>query len=240
MKNHKFWQYSILGSYFVAHEIASIKKIIGHFRGEWALLLGDHAFLEALQEAHMPHKIWIPEVIPPHIAHERLVIKARQDQLPLDENSMDLVYLAHCVEFSKNPHEILRETFRVLAPEGYALITSFNPWSAWGLARILLQWTRKSPWQGHYISLSRLQDWMCLLGFEIQHIQTFCFAPPVAIQKFLQSLSGFEEFCRWGFPKLGGGYLVIAQKKVIPMTPIRPTWKTEKTGLFPGLVEPLG
>ena len=48
-------------------------------------------------------------------------------QLPLASQSMDLVVMPHVLEFSKDPHQILREAERVLMPEGQIIIAGFNP-----------------------------------------------------------------------------------------------------------------
>jgi SAM-dependent methyltransferase len=56
-------------------------------------------------------------------------------QLPFAAHSIDLVVMAHVLEFHDDPHQILREVERVLIPEGEVIITGFNPLSIWGLRR---------------------------------------------------------------------------------------------------------
>jgi ubiquinone/menaquinone biosynthesis C-methylase UbiE len=43
------------------------------------------------------------------------------------------VVLPHTLEFSADPHHVLREVERVLVPEGRVVISGFNPASLWGL-----------------------------------------------------------------------------------------------------------
>ena len=86
--------------------------------------------------------------------------------LPLASGSIDLLVLPHVLDFSADPHQILREVERVLMPEGQVVICGFNPFSLWGLRR------RNSalpvhPWCGDFISLLRVKDWLKLLGLEI-------------------------------------------------------------------------
>ena len=50
------------------------------------------------------------------------------------------VVLPHVLEFEANPHQVLRESERVLIGEGHVVILGFNPWSLWGLWRLLLAW----------------------------------------------------------------------------------------------------
>jgi ubiquinone/menaquinone biosynthesis C-methylase UbiE len=56
-------------------------------------------------------------------------------QLPFAAHSIDLVVMAHVLEFHDDPHQILREVERVLIPEGEVIIAGFNPISIWGLRR---------------------------------------------------------------------------------------------------------
>ncbi len=51
-------------------------------------------------------------------------------------DSIDLVFLPHTLEFSADPHQVLRETERVLIPEGRVIILGFNPLSSLGLWRL--------------------------------------------------------------------------------------------------------
>ena len=57
--------------------------------------------------------------------------------LPFESQSLDLLLLPHVLEFSSNPHQVLREAERVLRPEGRLVLAGFNPRSLWGLARRL-------------------------------------------------------------------------------------------------------
>jgi ubiquinone/menaquinone biosynthesis C-methylase UbiE len=89
-------------------------------------------------------------------------------QLPFAAHSIDLVVMPHVLEFRADPHQILREVERVLIPEGEVLITGFNPISIWGLRRALPNCPGHFPWNGHYLSVRRLKDWLQLLGFEVE------------------------------------------------------------------------
>ena len=60
-------------------------------------------------------------------------MRAAPDFLPIETNSIDLVLLPHILEFSSNPHQILREVQRVLMPEGHVIVCGFNPRSLWGV-----------------------------------------------------------------------------------------------------------
>src|SRR3972149_5557623 len=103
--------------------------------------------------------------------------------LPLASGSIDLVVLPHVLEFSVDPHRILREAARVLMPEGQIVISGFNPLSLWGLQRALGPGRNEFPWCGRFIGLVRLKDWLQLLGFELNGGRFGCYAPPISPQK---------------------------------------------------------
>ena len=52
--------------------------------------------------------------------------------LPFAENSLDLIVLPHALEFTDDPHQMLREAYRVMRPEGQIVIAGFNPFSLFG------------------------------------------------------------------------------------------------------------
>ena len=62
-------------------------------------------------------------------------VRAAPDFLPIESNSIDLVLLPHILEFSANPHQILREVHRVLVPEGHDDRLRLQPAQPVGRAR---------------------------------------------------------------------------------------------------------
>ena len=150
-------------------------------------------------------------------------LRADFRDLPIASNSADLVLLPHVLEFSANPHQILREVVRVLVPEGQVVISAFNPWSLWGLRRLF---TRKGsyPWNGRFLNLPRLKDWLTLLGLEIVAGQMGCYAPPCTSQKWLDRFAFMEAAGDRWWPIAGGVYFLQAIKRVRGMRIIMPAW----------------
>lgn len=145
------------------------------------------------------------------------------DELPFACGSLDLVVMPHVLEFAPQPHAILREVERVMMPEGSLVISGFNPHSLWGLHRKLAR-SREYPWCGHFIGLSRLKDWLSLLGFEVVGGRFGAYAPPFERRKWLNR-SDFMEAAgdRW-WAVSGGVYFVHAIKRVPGMRLIKPRW----------------
>jgi len=150
-------------------------------------------------------------------------LRADFRDLPIAGNSADLVLLPHVLEFSANPHQILREVVRVLVPEGQVVISGFNPWSLWGIRRLFAR-KRDYPWNGRFLNLPRLKDWLTLLGFEITAGQMSCYAPPCVNQKWLDRFSFMEPAGDRWWPVAGGVYFLQAIKRVRGMRIITPEW----------------
>src|SRR5256886_703348 len=115
-------------------------------------------------------------------------LRSEPVQLPLAAQSIDLLALPHVLEFSAQPHAILREAERVLMPEGSIVISGFNPLSLWGAPRPLRRDRRQVPCGGRFIGLLRLKDWLALLGFELTGGRFGCSAPPVSPRRWLPPL----------------------------------------------------
>ncbi|WP_075261555.1 class I SAM-dependent methyltransferase [Candidatus Odyssella acanthamoebae] len=56
---------------------------------------------------------------------------AEEGDLPLGDDSVDRLLLLHSLEFCQNPRSFLREIWRVLAPEGRAIVMVPNRRSLW-------------------------------------------------------------------------------------------------------------
>ncbi len=148
-------------------------------------------------------------------------------QLPFSAGSIDLMLLPYGLDFSLNPQQTLREAERVLVPEGYLLLTGFNPLSFWGIVR-MLKLRRSYPWYGNFFSLFRIKDWLTLLGLEVVSVQTVCYAPVVQSKAWLDRFAWMERVGKRVFPMMGGVYFIVAQKKVVGMRLIRPKWQKTK------------
>ncbi|MBS1131166.1 MAG: ric methyl-transferase [Proteobacteria bacterium] len=146
--------------------------------------------------------------------------------LPFASNSIDLVVLPHILEFSDEPHQILREVERILIPEGQVIVIGFNPLSLWGLKRKLDR-NGEYPWNGTYLSINRLKDWLKLLGFEVDRGSLGCYVPPVDQLKWLQNWRFIENATNrwWNFS--GGVYVLRAIKRTHSMRLITPIWKKQ-------------
>ena len=210
------WFQTPLGVYLLAREQAYYDQTVADVFGFNAVQLG-LAGVDFLRACRIPLRLTVG---PGQDVH----VRAGLCQLPLESNSIDLVVMPHVLEFSADPHQILREVERVLRPEGHVIVSGFNPRSLWGLRQLLAREPRAFPWTGEFISLPRLKDWLKLLGFEVSTGRFVCYVPPVTTEKWLARY-GFMETAgdRW-WPISGGVYLLEAVKRVPGIRVIRPEW----------------
>ena len=203
------------GHYVMSHEKVYFDRIVSDIFGYNALQLGlsEHDFLDGNR---MSLRISGGNQQGNNV---RLICT----ELPFDSDSMDLVVVPHVLEFSENPHQVVREVARVLHPEGNLIISGFNPRSLWGMHRVLRR-RDGYPWQGHFIKLSRLKDWLSLLDFEVSEVRFAAYAPPFHSTKWLDRFAFLEKAGDRWWAKGGGVYFVHAIKRVYGMRLIKPKW----------------
>jgi SAM-dependent methyltransferase len=219
------WWQSPLGQSFLAEQTRILQPIFAQSFGLYQLLIGESHFIQTLPSNRKTDPIWIHPIFQRHAGPDAHSLTARQDKLPVASESVDLVYLAHCLSLGHNPHEVLREAFRVLKSEGYLIISSFNPWSFWGLWRALMHPFKPVAWDSRFIAMSRLQDWLSLLGFERLKSQGFFFRPPIADPKYLGHLAYLEKMGRFCYPALGAGMVLWAKKSTLTLIPLKPHYE---------------
>lgn len=156
--------------------------------------------------------------------------------LPIKSDSVDTIILPHVLDFSLDPHQVLREAERVLIADGHVVILAFNPWSLWNIFRLFLFWTKKQPpWNARFLTCSRVMDWLALLGFDVVHRRGYFYEAPIQNENLIIKMGFLETLGRRFWPKLGAGYALVARKRTQILTPIRPRWRTHKQVVSNGL-----
>lgn len=212
------WFETCLGQYLLEREQNYFDRAVADVFGYNAMQVGFPQY-DFLRTNRMPLQFCAA-------SEEGAAVLAAPDFLPIETNSIDLVLMPHMLEFSSNPHQILREVQRVLMPEGHLIISGFNPRSLWGV-RGLFGSPREGnfPWRGNFIALPRLKDWLTLLDFEITEDRLCCYAPPFSQEKWLKRFHFMEEAGNRWWRFSGGVYFLTAVKRVHGMRVIKPEWK---------------
>lgn len=154
-------------------------------------------------------------------------VRGNPEQLPIAADSADAVVMPHTLDLASDPPQVLREVERVLIPEGRLVVIGFNPWSLWGLRR-LVGGRGSPPWSCHFISYPQLHDWLSLLGFAVERTDVLMFRPPVAHAGVLERLAFLDRQGPRLWPMLAGVYVVQAIKRVSTLTPITLPWRRRR------------
>ena len=144
--------------------------------------------------------------------------------LPFAENSIDGFLLANELDFAQDPHEILREVDRVITQNGYVIISGFNPLSLAGIAKYLPVKRDNVLHDAQFFTSYRIKDWLQLLGFEIVEQRQVLFSTLFFQQKW-KGVAKLQHYLSSYLPWCSAVYVILAKKRVIPMTAIKPKKK---------------
>ena len=155
-------------------------------------------FMTARQGAHR----WPP-------GEAGLAALVEDAELPLPEASMDRVLLVHALEHTEHTQTILREVWRVMAPEGRLLLVVPNRRGLW--ARL-----ERTPFgTGHPYSPPQLANLLRSSMFVPVETQAALYFPPSRRRMVLRAAGTMERLgTRFGRVSFGGALIVEATKQV--------------------------
>jgi SAM-dependent methyltransferase len=135
-------------------------------------------------------------------------ILCEEAALPFPDVFFDRILVVHGLEGAEQLRPLLRQLWRVLAPEGKILIVAPNRASLWAQVEI-------SPF-GHGRPFSRRElDWVLRdVLFEPGHWERALYAPPIKSRALLGSGAGWERIGARFLPRTGGVHLVEAAKSL--------------------------
>jgi SAM-dependent methyltransferase len=218
------WFDSALGRSLQAYEAQTLRQVLPKLYGTTALQLGRIGQMDLLDSCVAPTRIVLDLLSDPR---DRLVL-GQPEALPFDGRSIDTALLPHTLDFCDDPHKVLRETARVLSPEGHIVILGFNPVSLWGLRRSLTRRPRQVPWSGRFYRLARIKDWLALLDFQVTHGNMLFYQPPLAREGVMERMHFLDRMGDRWWPLMAAVYMVVARKRVAGMTPLPLRWKTRR------------
>jgi SAM-dependent methyltransferase len=218
-----------LGKSLLETEIEHFSRLLKRHFGKHALLLGVPHQYELLNATKIPcHSLVTP------LIYKKLqpgCIEGDFHEVPIMTGSMDLVMLPHTLQFVDNPRQLLAEACRIIKPEGLIVISGFNPFSAWGLRKMMNGNKKNMPWGANFIHSQKIKSWLRIADFAMEKHESMLFIPPVNHQGLHKKLHFLENFGRKFFPVAGGAYILVARAKVIPLTPIRLKWKQQLSNI---------
>lgn len=229
------WLESPVGQILLHTEQQQVNQSVAGLFGYHLLQIGNMGANHLLHESRIKHKV-ILDLYNTSISDPYSHLQGDAEALPFDSDNLDVVVLPHTLEFSDEPHQILREVERVLIGEGHVVIISFNPWSLWGLWKRCVGWREQAPWNSEFFSLHRIKDWLELLGFELVESRACFLRPPIQHTKIMNRLAFLEKLAGFITPYIGAVYIVVAKKKVETATPIKMQWKSRRRKIAAGLI----
>lgn len=134
---------------------------------------------------------------------------------PFDDNSLDYIVLPHVLEFSNDPHAILREAQRCLRAGGYLSITAFNPHSILRFQSNTIKLGDCRQW----LTRKRLLDWMKLLNLYPDRGAFGQWRPFITKQnKVFDHLAWLDKTGERWWPQAANIFALRAVKHVLPDT----------------------
>ena len=172
---------------------------LGSFRGEVRRL-------GALMPAGQGALVWPP-------AGPVNAVLVEEARLPLADNSVDKLLAIHCLELSEQARPLLREMWRVLAPEGRLLLIVPNRHGIWS--------RREHTPFGHGQPYSRAQLERLLTGVFLTPMRwsTALHALPVNHHLGVRWAPALERFGGNLWPRFAGVILVEARKETAAAIP---------------------
>lgn len=234
----QLWQQQPLGQSLIEHERTLLTPLLERKLGVQLLQLSIAGCEPLFTRCSIPHQTFAQITSSDsHVSpHPNCNLLLEPCYLPIANNSMDAIVLHHILEYSRNPHQILREAHRALNSGGQLFVMAFNPWSLMGV-RKLISPLKRAPWTGSYRSWMKLNDWLNLLGFKVEHTHYGFFRAPLNTTKGDGNNSKLEQLGRKYNCFFGSTYAIVARKQTVGMTPLHETKLKRRVLTFP-LTEP--
>lgn len=196
-----------LGRDLLRLERSIVDGMVSDVFGFNAIQIGGYGH-DFLSISRIPNKFILSEL-------ESTDIKGLSHQTPIKSSSIDLVVLPHGLEFSVNPHSVIREVERILVPGGRFVISAFNPASLWGVRHTFLKYlSTKNRTSPELLSLWRVKDWLKLLSIEIEAGRWAYYRVPIKNAKWRERSAFMESVGDRWWPIFGGIYVLKGIKRV--------------------------
>ena len=141
-----------------------------------------------------------------------LTALGEETRLPFVDAVFDRVLIVHGLEESDVAHPMLREVWRVMAPEGRLVVIAANRWSWWAQAD-------STPFgRGRPYSRAQLADLLADAMFQPVASARALYAPPMSWTPIVRGAEAFERVGEVMWPAQGGLVLMEAVKRLYATT----------------------
>ncbi|MEE2878954.1 MAG: methyltransferase domain-containing protein [Pseudomonadota bacterium] len=133
---------------------------------------------------------------------------AEEDRLPFGDGTFERIILLHAIEEADSPRAVLREAWRLLAPEGRMLVAVANRTGLWSLFENT-PFGHGRPWTRRQL-ITYLNDHL----FQVTASTTAVHVLPIGWKFFAASAEGWEKAGALLTPGFGGVVMVEATKRL--------------------------
>lgn len=229
------WCKSALGRRLVEVEEQELSRELHRIFGYHLVLVDPCCPMESIRVSRILHQV-IQSSLPGE-PEQAVSLVAKHEQMPWQTDSVDAFILPHVLEHSSNPHQTLRELDRCLVAEGHLIILGFNPWGLWGWRRFLSLGGTAAPWSLRFIGMAKLKDWLSLLGYDMVETRYYFSRLPWLRESKAGRFSWLDRLQRPRWSMLAACYLLVARKRIVTLTPIKPRWRPRRSLVAGGVVE---
>ncbi len=224
------WLESGFGAEVLAAERALMGTRLPGLFGFHLVQLGISRRVSLYEESGVRHRFRIASAV----AGGGCAAVAAPESLPFEADSIDVALVHHALEYSHDPHQLLREAARVIVPHGHIIVIGFNPWSLFGLGSLPGRYFGHPIWKSRLLGVRRVCDWLKLLDFAVDDVQYRVFAPPVGHEGLLRRCRAIDRLAeRWPLPG-GAVYMIHARKQQGALTPVRGLrWRAPRFAAVP-------
>ncbi|MGH6878642.1 MAG: class I SAM-dependent methyltransferase [Rhizomicrobium sp.] len=150
----------------------------------------------------------VPAQHEPGITDLRFVAQAEEDAWPFVDSLFDRILVVHGLESAESARPLLRQIWRVLAPEGRVVCIVPNRASLW--AQI-----ERSPFAyGRPFSRGQLEKLLRDSLFVPERWDSALYFPPIPSRRLVRSGVAWERLGRACWPRLAGVHIVEATKSL--------------------------
>ncbi|MFT5115061.1 MAG: SAM-dependent methyltransferase [Parasphingorhabdus sp.] len=214
--NFQNWLSGSMGSLLAKAETSAFRELLTSRYYPYAIQFGSPE-IRVLDELNSRYSVQLG--VPGSDLRPSGVVSA-MNSAPFATHTFDLVILPHSLDFTPDPYQLLREYTQIMTSDGYLILTGFQPYSLWGVSKLLRPASKQQPWAGNFYSVNRIQDWLLLLGFQIQAGQLLMYRPPVANPTIFDRLAFLESAGNRWWPMFGAVYIILAQLKTLRAIPV--------------------
>ena len=205
------------------HEAKFAHHFSLHRKIKKCLLIAQSDQADIISDFQSEHRYLLSTTVPDTHINQVALCLSNPDELPIEENSIDTLIIAHYLELLESPEAFLEESADTVTPEGYMIIFGLNPNSTWHLKYNKLKSRSNKPMRHgiqQWLSSRKISQWLNQYAYEIICVDNFLSpCAMLASQNKLQRAA--DMLITTVLPILCNAYVIVAKKKTIGVTPIR-------------------